>query len=392
MNKVIYLDNAATTPVDRRVLEKMLPFFSEKFANPATKWTSSLSKEVDDYIEEARENIANLLNADVEEIYFTSGGTESDNAAIKGIAWANRDKGSEIISTHIEHEAVLRPLETLARQGFTIKFVPVDSKGFVYPDEVKKLITKHTILISIMHANNEIGSIEPIEEIGKIARENGIYFHTDAVQTVGHVPVDVKAMNIDLLSLSAHKFYGPKGVGALFVRRNTNIAPFMEGGGQERGLRSGTLNSTGIVGLGEAAKIAKAEMAFNEERIRKIRDTLFENIQREIPEVYLNGAEGEKRLSGNLNFVIKGIRSEPLLTTMNERGIVIGGGSACSAGSKEPSHVLRAIAVPDDDLFSGIRMTIGKFNSEDEVVPIVINLKDAVKKLRDLSPFWMKGD
>ena len=383
---IIYLDNAATTQVDERVLKKMLSFFTEKFANPATKWTSSISKEVDIYVEQARVDVASLIEADPDEIFFTSGGTESDNTALKGVALANREKGDEIISTKIEHEAIIKPLETLEKMGFIIKFVNVDKYGFVDPGEIKNLVSKKTILISIMHANNEIGTIEPIEEIGEIAKENKIYFHTDAVQTVGHIPINVKQLNIDLLSLSAHKFYGPKGVGAIYIRKGTKINPFMEGGGQEGGIRSGTLNTTGIIGLGKAAKIAKKEMDFDGEKVKNIRNSLWKKIQEQIPGVFLNGAEMGKRLSGNLNFLVKGIRNEPLLVALNERGIIAGGGSACSAGSKEPSHVLKAIGINAEDFFSEIRMTVGKFNREEEIDIIVENLKDYVKKLRELSP------
>jgi cysteine desulfurase len=389
--KLIYLDNASTTQVDERVLEKMLPFFMEKFANPATKWTSSLSKEVDTYVVQARSDVANLIGAETDEIFFTSGGTESDNTALKGIALANREKGNEIISTKIEHEAIIKPLETLEKMGFIIKFVNVDKYGFVDPGEIRNLVSKKTILISIMHANNEIGTLEPVEEIGKIAKEYKIYFHTDAVQTVGHMPINVKEMNIDLLSLSAHKFYGPKGVGAIYIRKGTRIEPFMEGGGQENGLRSGTLNTTGIVGLGEAAKIAKKEMDLDDSKVRNIRNSLWKKIKEQIPEVFLNGPEMDKRLSGNLNFLIKGIRNEPLLVSLNEKGIIAGGGSACSAGSKEPSHVLKSIGINPEDFFSGIRITIGKFNREEEIDTIVENLRNCVNKLRELSPFWKKG-
>ena len=347
---------------------------------------------MDTYVEQARSDVANLIGAESDEIFFTSGGTESDNTALKGVALANREKGNEIISTKIEHEAILKPLETLAEMGFSIKFVNTDKYGFFNPDEVKKLVSKKTILISIMHANNEIGTIEPVEEIGKLAKEYEIYFHTDAVQTVGHLPINVKEMNVDLLSLSAHKFYGPKGVGAIYIRKGTRIEPFMEGGGQENGLRSGTLNTTGIIGLGEAAKIAKKEMELDDLKVKNIRNSLWKKIKEQIPEVFLNGPEMDKRLSGNLNFLIKGIRNEPLLVSLNERGIIAGGGSACSAGSKEPSHVLKSIGINPEDYFSGIRMTIGKFNREEEIDTIVENLKDCVNKLRELSPFWKEGE
>lgn len=389
--KIIYLDNAATTPVDPRVLKKMEPYFTKKFANPATKWTSSLSFEVDRIVEDARRHVANLINADVEEIYFTSGGTESDNAAIKGIAFANKEKGNEIISNPIEHEAVLKTLETLEDFGFKIRFLNVDSRGFVDPDDLRKLINRKTILVSVMHANNEIGTIEPIREIGRICREMNVYFHTDAVQTAGHLDIDVKEYFVDLLSLSAHKFYGPKGVGALFVRKGVKFRPYMDGGGQERGMRSGTLNTTGIIGLGEAARIAYEEMKETEMRIAEIRNKLWADISQNIPRVYINGPPvNDRRIANNLSFIVEGIRNESLLVALNEIGIIAGGGSACSASEKKASHVLRAIGVKENDLFSVVRMTLGKFNSEDEVDFIVEGLKSIITNLRKLSPYWLE--
>lgn len=391
IGKIIYLDNAATTPVDPRVLKKMEPYFTEKFANPATKWTSSLSLEVDKIVEDARRHIANLINADVEEIYFTSGGTESDNAAIKGIAFANKEKGNEIISDPIEHEAVLKTLETLEDFGFKIMFLKVDSRGFVDPDDLRKLINRKTILVSVMHANNEIGTIEPIREIGRICREMNVYFHTDAVQTAGHLDIDVREYFVDLLSLSAHKFYGPKGVGALFVRKGVEFKPHMDGGGQERGMRSGTLNTTGIIGLGEAARIAYEEMKETEMRIAEIRNKLWADISGSIPKVYINGPPvNDRRIANNLSFIVEGIRNESLLVALNEIGIIAGGGSACSASEKKASHVLRAIGVKENDLFSVVRMTLGKFNSEDEVDLIVEGLKSIITNLRKLSPYWLE--
>jgi len=388
MESVVYLDNAATTAVDERVVKKMLPYFSEKYANPATKWTSSLSKEVDFAVEEARMSVAKIINSEVDEIYFTSGGTEADNTALKGIAFSNMNRGNEIISTPIEHEAVLKSLYALEKFGFEIKFARVDSKGFVDPMEIVKMITQKTILISVMHANNEIGTIEPIREIGMICRERNIYFHTDAVQTVGHLKINVKNDYIDLLSLSGHKFYGPKGIGAIFVRNGVKIQSFMDGGGQEKGVRSGTLNTTGIVGLGEAARIAFEEMEETEEKIKNIRNKLWERIQNEIPKVYLNGPDGETRIANNLSFNIIGIRNEPLLVALNERGIIAGGGSACSAEGKNPSHVLESIGVRKDDIFSVIRISLGKYNKETEIDTIVYNFKEVVKQLREMSPFW----
>lgn len=388
MSRIIYLDHAATTPVDKRIFEKMKPYFTELFANPATRWTSSISKKVDEAVEEARKNVAVLINALPEEIVFTSGGTESDNAALKGVAFANKDKGNEIIIAPIEHEAVLKAAESLQDFGFIIKYVPVDREGFVDPDDVKKLITSKTILVSIMHANNEIGTIEPVREIGAICRERDVLFHTDAVQTVAHLPVDVEQMNVDLLSLSSHKFYGPKGVGALYIRKDVPIVPYMNGGGQERGFRSGTLNTTGIIGLGEAAKLGKEEQKQRENNIAEFRDIFLAKIVEEIPAVYLNGPEGDRRLPGNISIIIQGIRNEPLLVALNEKGIIAGGGSACSAGKKNPSHVLQAIGVPEEDIFSVIRITIGKDNKKEDIDFIVENIKETTNQLRVLSPFW----
>lgn len=390
MSRIIYLDHAATTPVDKRVFKKMKPYFTELFANPATRWTSSISKKVDEAIEEARKNVAVLINALPEEIIFTSGGTESDNTALKGVAFANKDKGNEIITTPIEHEAVLKTAESLQDFGFVIKYVPVDREGFIDPDDVKKLITSKTILVSIMHANNEIGTIEPIREIGAICREKNVLFHTDAVQTIAHLPVDVEQMNIDLLSLSSHKFYGPKGVGALYIREGVPIAPYMDGGGQERGFRSGTLNSVGIIGLGEAAKLGKEEQKQRENHIAKLRDIFLARILEEISAVYLNGPEGDRRLPGNISIVIQGIRNEPLLVILNEKGIIAGGGSACSASKTNPSHVLQAIGIPEEDIFSVVRITIGKDNKQEDIDFVVKNIKEVTNQLRALSPFWRK--
>ncbi|MEA3313360.1 MAG: cysteine desulfurase family protein [Caldisericota bacterium] len=390
MSRIIYLDHAATTPVDKRVFKKMKPYFTELFANPATRWTSSISKKVDEAIEEARKNVAVLINALPEEIIFTSGGTESDNTALKGVAFANKDKGNEIITTPIEHEAVLKTAESLQDFGFVIKYVPVDREGFIDPDDVKKLITSKTILVSIMHANNEIGTIEPIREIGAICREKNVLFHTDAVQTIAHLPVDVEQMNIDLLSLSSHKFYGPKGVGALYIREGVPIAPYMDGGGQERGFRSGTLNSVGIIGLGEAAKLGKEEQKQRENHIAKLRDIFLARILEEISAVYLNGPEGDRRLPGNISIIIPGIRNEPLLVILNEKGIIAGGGSACSASKTNPSHVLQAIGIPEEDIFSVVRITIGKDNKQEDIDFVVKNIKEVTNQLRALSPFWRK--
>ena len=283
---------------------------------------------------------------------------------------------------------MLKSAERLHELGFVVKYASVDSKGFVDPDEIRKLITEKTLLVSVMHANNEIGTIEPIEEIGKICKEKGVYFHTDTVQTAAHIPINVEKMNIDLLSISSHKFYGPKGVGALYVRNGTKIIPYMDGGGHESGFRSGTLNTTGIIGLGEASRIGKEEQGKRESYIKELRDTLIQKVMEEIPAVYLNGPGDNKRLPGNVSLIIQGIINEPLLVALNERGIIAGGGSACSAGKKKPSHVLTSIGVAAGDLSSVIRMTLGKDNKKEDIDFIVESIKEITKGLRNLSPFW----
>ncbi|MDI6861291.1 MAG: cysteine desulfurase family protein [Caldisericia bacterium] len=380
----VYLNNAATTKVDGRVLFKMSKYFSELYENPMTSNYSPLAKNVEDEMDKARESIAKLLNCKPNEIYFTSGGTESDNWAIKGICLRNWDKKGEIISTPIEHMAIIATLKTVEKWGFKVKFLPVNKYGMVDPDDLKKLITKDTLLVSVMHANNEIGTIEPIEEIGKICREKGIVFHTDAVQTACHIDIDVKKMNIDLLSLSAHKFYGPKGVGALFIREGVEIDPFMDGGHQEKGLRSGTHNSPSIIGMGEAVNIALKEMEEERKNVLYMRNMIEEKIKN-LEGVYING-DPYKRLPNNLSISIEGVKAESLLVYLALNGIIVSAGAACSAKEKEVSHVLKAIGLPEDLAYNTIRISLGKFNYPKEIEYFNEVLETGIKKLRELAP------
>ncbi len=380
----VYLNNAATTKTDGRVLFKMSKYFSELYENPMTSNYSPLAKNVEDEMENSRESIAKLINAKSSEIYFTSGGTESDNWAIKGVCLKNWENKGEIISTPIEHMAIISTLKTVQKWGFEVKFLPVDKYGLVDPDDLKKMITNRTLIVSVMHANNEIGTIEPIEEIGKICRENGVLFHTDAVQTACHIEIDVQKMNIDLLSISAHKFYGPKGVGALFIRDGVEIEPFMDGGHQEKGLRSGTHNSPSIIGMGEAVNIALKEMEDERKNVLYLRN-MIENRIKEIDGIYMNG-HPEKRLPNNLSLTIENVKAESLLTFLALNGIIISAGAACSAKEKDPSHVLKAIGLSDELAYNTIRISLGKFNYPKEIEYFNEVLLNGIKRLRELAP------
>jgi len=380
----VYLNNAATTKTDGRVLFKMSKYYSELFENPMTSNYSPLAKNVEDEMENSRENVAKLLNAKRDEIYFTSGGTESDNWAIKGVALSNWDKKGEFISTPIEHMAVLKTLETVKKWGFDIKFLPVDKYGMVDPNDLKNLITKKTLLVSVMHANNEIGTIEPIEEIGKITKENGVIFHTDAVQSFCHIDIDVNKMNIDLLSISAHKFYGPKGVGALYIRKGIDISPFMDGGHQENELRSGTHNSPGIIGLGEAVKIATEEMEEEKKSVLFMKKMIEDRVKN-IEGVNING-HPEKRLPNNLSLTINRVNAETMLTYLAVNGIIVSAGSACSAKEKSASHVLKTIGLPDELAHNTIRISLGKFNLVKEIEYFNEVFEYGVIKFREMAP------
>ncbi len=393
----IYMDNQATTAVDPRVLEAMLPYFTEKFGNAASR-NHEFGWKAEEAVETARGQIARLIHATPREIIFTSGATESNNLAIKGVAEAYRAKGNHIVTQATEHKAVLDtckhleksglPAEALAKAGCEVTYLPVGKDGLVDLGDLRRAITPKTILISIMHANNEIGVIQPIEEIGKIAKQHGILFHVDAAQSVGKIPVDVQKDGIDLLSISAHKIYGPKGVGALYVRRKdprVELAAMIDGGGHERGLRSGTLNVPGIVGLGKACELCQKEMAEEGERLRRLRDKLKDSILTRLDNTYINGSMVH-RLAGNLNVSFAGVEGDALLMGIND--VAVSSGSACTSATLEPSYVLRALGVSEDLAHSSIRFGLGRFNTEEEVDYVADRVVETVKRLRELSPLY----
>jgi cysteine desulfurase len=388
MKLPIYMDNHATTPVDPRVLEAMLPYFGERFGNAASR-SHCFGWEAEAAVDEAREQIVRLIHAfSPKEIVFTSGATESDNLAIKGVADAYRDKGNHIISCVTEHKAVLDCCKALERRGCRVTYLPVDSHGMVRSEQVREAITDQTILLSIMAANNEIGTLHPVSEIGRLAKERGILFHTDATQAVGRVPVDVEAMSVDLLSLTAHKMYGPKGIGALYVRSKKpkiRLTPLFDGGGHENGMRAGTLNVSGIVGFGKACEIAGAEMAEEGKRLTELRERLKEGILGDLDEVHVNGHPTE-RLPGNMNLSFAFVEGESLLMGLKE--IAVSAGSACTSAAIEPSHVLRAIGMAEDLAHTAIRFGLGRFNTVEEVDFTVRRVVEEVRRLRSLSPLY----
>lgn len=385
MDKVIYLDHAATTATRPEVVEAMLPYFTEAYGNPSSVYKfSSLSK---DAITEARKNIAASLNTDAANIYFTAGGSESDNWAIKETARVYATKGKHIITTKIEHHAVLHTTEFLEKEGYEVTYINVDEHGIVKLDELKAAIRPDTILISVMFANNEIGTIQPIKEIGQIAKENGILFHTDAVQAYGHLAIDVEDMNIDMLSASGHKLNGPKGIGFLYIRKGVKIRNLIHGGGQERARRAGTENVPGIVGLGKAVEIAVKTM---DERVayeKNLRDYVIDRILAEIPYTRLNGHR-DKRLPNNINFSFQFIEGESLLIMLDMAGICGSSGSACTSGSLDPSHVLLAIGLPHEIAHGSLRLTLGEENTKEEMDYVIDKLKEIVQRLRDMSPLY----
>ena len=381
----IYFDNSATTKLDEDVFKKMMPYFCTEYGNASSIY--KIGRESRKAVEDAREKVAKVLNCKPNEIYFTSGGSESDNTAIRGIAYAYKNKGNHIITSKIEHPAVLETCKQLEKEGFEVTYLDVDSEGFVRLDELKKAIKKETILISIMFANNEIGTIEPVEEIGKIAKENGIIFHTDAVQAVGSVRIDVQAMNIDMLSLSAHKFYGPKGIGVLYVKQGIKFQKFMNGGHQERNKRAGTENVPAIVGLGEAIEKAYNELDEHTSKIKELRDYYVKEVERRIPYIKINGSM-EKRLPGNSNISFRYIEGEGMLLNLDLKGISASSGSACTSGSLDPSHVLLAIGLPHEIAHGSLRISIGKYNTKEEVDYLLDNLEEIVARLRNMSPLY----
>ncbi len=383
----IYLDNHATTPVDPRVLEAMLPFFQEKFGNAASR-NHPFGWAAEEAVENARAQIARLINATPKEIIFTSGATESNNLAIKGAAEMYREKGNHIITQVTEHKAVLDTCKRLEKYGYEVTYLPVERDGRINLDDLRRAITPKTILITTMYANNEIGVVQPIDEIGKIAKEKGVFFHADGVQAVGKIPVDVQKDNIDLLSLSAHKIYGPKGCGALYVRRRNprvQLSAIIDGGGHERGMRSGTLNVPGIVGFGKACEVCQQEMSTESERLRRLRDRLKDGIFSKLDEVYINGSMVH-RLPHNLNVSFAFVEGESLLMGIND--IAVSSGSACTSATLEPSYVLKALGVGEDLAHTSIRFGIGRFNTEEEVDYVLGRVAETVNRLRELSPLY----
>lgn len=385
-NMTIYMDNSATTPVRKEVVEEMIPYLTENFGNPSSIY--DLGKTSKHAVEKARKRVAYAIGAEENEIYFTSGGTESDNWAIKGIAFANRNKGKHIITSSIEHHAVLHACKWLEGQGFEVTYLPVDKYGMVSPEDLKNVIRDDTILISIMLANNEIGTIQPVDQIGKIARENRIYFHTDAVQAIGHVPIDVQKMNIDLLSLSGHKFQGPKGCGALYIRKGTKIETLLHGGAQERKRRAGTENVPAIAGLGKAIELAVGEIGESDKTLLEMRERLIKDLLK-IPKTHLNG-HPIKRLANNVNVTFEYIEGESLLLLLNAKGVFASTGSACNSSSLEPSHVLTACGVPHEIVHGSLRLSLGKMNTQEDVNRVLEVLPEIVQKLRNMSPLTPK--
>ncbi len=385
MNRFVYLDNSATTPVRPEVLEVMLPYLQDEYGNPSSIYKKAAASSA--AVSKAREQVAAALGAESNEIFFTACGTEADNWAIKGAAFANQQKGKHIISSQIEHHAVLHSLEYLEKQGFSVTYLPVDKEGRVNPEDLKNAITDETILVTIMMANNEVGTIEPIAELAKIAHEKKVLFHTDAVQAVGSVPVDVKALDVDMLSLSAHKFGGPKGVGALYIKKGTKIDTFMHGGAQERNRRAGTENVAGIAGLGEAITLATKNLPDKIKRLETLRNKLIDGVLKTIPDSHVNGSLTD-RLPGNANFCFRYIEGEALLLRLDAKGVAASSGSACTSGSLDPSHVLLALGLPHEVAHGSLRLSIGEQNTEEDIDYVLEILPGIVQILRMMSPLF----
>ncbi|MBS5663205.1 MAG: cysteine desulfurase NifS [Christensenellales bacterium] len=381
----VYMDNAATTSLAPEVLEQMMPYLTDIYGNPSS--VHSFGREAKAGVDKARQQLAKALNAELDEIIFTGCGTESDNTVLLGVAERYKSKGNHIITTNIEHHAILHTCEYLEKHGCEVTYLPVDENGMVTAEQVKNAIRDNTVLVSVMFANNEVGTIMPIAEIGKVCKEKGVFFHTDAVQAVGHVSIDVKAMNIDMLSLSAHKFHGPKGVGALYVRRGIRLPSHIMGGAQERGRRAGTENTAGIVGLGAAIELACSNMEENARRMTALRNRLMEGIEREIPYVKLNGHRTE-RLPNNVNYSIKFIEGESILLMLDMNGIAASSGSACTSGSLDPSHVLLALGLPHEIAHGSVRLTLGDDTTEEDVDYVIEVLKKTAERLRAMSPLY----
>ena len=380
MQKIRYFDHAATTPVKEEVLKEMLPYFNIEFGNPSSMYT--IGRRAKRALEEARTRVARAIGSKNKEIYFTSGGSESDNIAIKGVAFANREKGNHIITTKIEHPAILNTCKTLEKQGFTVTYLNVDKDGLINLRELEESITNKTILISIMFANNEIGTIEPIEQIGKIAKAHNVLFHTDGVQAIGNAKIDVNKMNIDLLSMSSHKFYGPKGVGALYIREGVNCNKLQDGGHQEREIRAGTENVAGIVGMGKAIEIAYRDFDKYNEKLTNLRNYYISEVKNKIPNIKVNGSL-EYRLPGNANISFEGVEGEAILLNLDMEGICASSGSACSTGQSTPSHVLLAMGVPSDLAYGALRVTFGDENRIEDIEYLIEKLSKTIEKLRN---------
>ena len=383
--KTVYLDHNATTPVHPQVLEAMKPYFSDIFGNASSLHQSG--REAKAALENARQTAADILGCNSSEVIFTSGGTESDNFAIKGVAYANRDKGKHIITSSIEHHAVEVSCRFLEKEGFEVTYLPVDTAGFVDPDDLKKAIRPDTILVSIMYANNETGVIQDIKGLISTARQKGVYFHTDAVQATGKITYKINDIGCDLLSISAHKLYGPKGVGLLYIKSGTQISPWNEGGGHEKGMRAGTENVAGIVGLAEALKIADRDMIEESEKLNKITNNFYQAVKKRIPDIRLNG-DFEKRAPNTINLSFKAIEGEAVVLSLDMKGIMVSTGSACTSGATDPSHVLRAMGVPRDMAQGSIRFSFGRSNSLEDVDYVVDTLEKEVNRLRSISPLY----
>ena len=383
--KNVYMDYSATTYVKPEVLEEMMPYFTEKFGNPSSFY--GISRETKRAIDTAREKVAKGLNCLPDEVYFTGGGSEADNWAIKGIASAHKNKGNHIITTKIEHHAVLHTCQYLEKNGFEVTYLDVDSEGFINLDDLKNAITDKTILVSIMFANNEIGTIQPVKEIGEICKEKKVFFHTDAVQAVGNVPIDVKEMNIDMLSLAGHKIYGPKGIGVLYIKKGIKIDNLIHGGAQEKNRRAGTENIAGIVGLGKAMELATCNIEEHMEKMTALRDRLIDGLLK-IPYTNLNGPRGEKILPGNVNVRFRFIEGESILLSLDFKGVCASSGSACTSGSLDPSHVLLAIGLPHELAHGSLRLTLGAGSTEEDVDYVLEVTPPIIERLRNMSPLW----
>lgn len=390
MNKAVYMDHSATTPVDPEVAKLMFTYYTEKYGNPSS--IHSFGREAKQALEEARRQIAHFIGAKPEEIIFTSGGTEADNMAIIGTAEARKGKGKHIITSSVEHHAVLESCGYLEKNGFEVTYLSVDEEGLVSVAEVQKAIRPDTILISIMHANNEVGAIQPVDQIGALAKANGIVFHVDAVQSLGKIPVNVDDLHVDLLTISGHKIYGPKGIGALYVRRGTRISPRIFGGGQEKKRRSGTENTPGAVGFGKACELAEQRMAEEIPRLTKLRDKLMQGLVERIDHVKINGPVGPNRLPNNVNISVRYVEGESLLLSLDMAGIAASSGSACSSGSLDPSHVLLAMGLPHEVARGSLRFSLGRQNTEEDVDYVLEQLPKIVERLRTMSPLWDQAE